>query len=444
MRRLSLMVMLLALPVSAPAAPLTADEAVRIALQHSTQIVQAEAGRLTARGDMWNAYAGVLPSVTGGITRSGSYTDKSTGTQAFGVQVFPSSTYRAEGYTTTTSVTGTWGIGRPSAWSNFSAARAGQSAANYSYSAARADVAYATRSQFYQVVQAMHQVGVNDQALRLARDSERRVRAMYEVGSVSKSDLLKAQVATSQAELDSLTAVNNVVNQRILLAQQMGQPESRVAEVDSTLSEAGVPVDQAEILAEAKKSRPDIRAAEANARASELDLRAARWERLPYLAVSGSWTPETRRSSKFFSSPSADTATSSFSKTTGSYGGSVSLNLDIFQLTTQAQVDAARGRMLTARETRDALLRNLEGEVHQAVLAYEQALEGVELANRTVASAAENQNLVQQKYNVGSATILDLIDSQVQLQRAQTTLVAAQASVRVAEDQLDRVRGRTP
>jgi outer membrane protein TolC len=58
-----------------------------------------------------------------------------------------------------------------------------------------------------------------------------------------------------------------------------------------------------------------------------------------------------------------------------------------------------------------------------------------------VESARENLNLVQQKYNVGSATILDLIDSQVSLLRAASELVSALADIRIAEAAVDRVRG---
>ena len=64
------------------------------------------------------------------------------------------------------------------------------------------------------------------------------------------------------------------------------------------------------------------------------------------------------------------------------------------------------------------------------------------LARQTLESATENLNLVQQKYNVGSATILDLIDSQVQYNRAQSDLVSALASIRVSEATLERVRGK--
>ena len=98
--------------------------------------------------------------------------------------------------------------------------------------------------------------------------------------------------------------------------------------------------------------------------------------------------------------------------------------------------------MVRARETRDGLNRNLEGEVRQTLLDYQLAVERQSLGRRTVESASENLNLVQQKYNVGSATILDLIDAQVQLQRAQSDLVSALADIRIAEAALDRVRGK--
>ena len=64
------------------------------------------------------------------------------------------------------------------------------------------------------------------------------------------------------------------------------------------------------------------------------------------------------------------------------------------------------------------------------------------MARRGLESATENLKLTQEKYNVGSATILDLIDAQVSLQRAQSDTVVGLAAIRVAEAQLNRVRGR--
>lgn len=440
MRRSMLCLVVLTLAVRANAAPLTADDAVKLALQHNTQIVSSEASVLTARAGMWSAYSGVLPHVVAGVSRSGAYTP--TGL-ANGTQY----SWDAESYGTTESVTGSWGVGDVSAWSTWSSARSGMKAAACSQANTRAGVALQARTQFYGVVQAMHLAGVNAQALRVARDNEKRVRAMYEVGSVSKSDVLKAEVATSQAVVDSLTADHAVTTQRIALASLLGMGEASLGEVDSSFAVSVATVDAAALLAEARRNRPDLCGAAADLRAAELALRSARWSRLPSLSLSGGWTPDTRSTAKVFGNASHTLylpSASGASESKGSVKGAVALNWNAFDgFATDARVASARARLLTSQETHDALTRNLEGEVHQVVLGYQEAVERLDLARRTVASAAENQNLVQQKYNVGSATILDLIDSQVQLQRAQSSLVSAQAAIRIAEAQIAHVRGRS-
>ena len=435
MRRLILVPLLALVAGRAAAATLTADEAVKIALQHNTQVINSQASLLDARSGMWRAYSGVLPTLSASIARTGTFTHEAHGF----VYDTLGNVYKADAHdgatrSTTQSLTSRWNVLDLSSWTGWSSARQGQRAADYGVAATRASVVLATKTQFYTVVQAMHLATVNTQALKLARDSERRVRAMFEVGSVSKSDLLKAQVATSQAELDSLTADHDVTGQRILLAEQLGLPEAQLAEVDSVLSSDAPPVDGAAVLAEARTARPDLRAADASLRAAELGLRSAHFARLPYVAATGSYTPDTRSMAKGdpFSRESK-----------GITSASLSLNLDLFDgFAMDANVATARAQLLRARETRDALLRNLESEVHRALLGYQEAIERTALANRTVESATENENLLQQKYNVCSATILDLVDSQVQLQRAQVSLVSALAAIRVAEATLDQVRGR--
>lgn len=425
MRRAFLVVIALAVvsPLAAAAAPMTADDAVKIALQRSASLVQANAAVDGAGAGLWGAYAGVLPRVTGSMSRSGSAID-------------PPYDYD---HGKAGTVSGTWSIVSLSNWASVAGARANMSAAKLDRAAARADVVLATKRQFYEVVKSMHLSRVSSQALRLARDDERRVRALFEVGSVSKSDLLKAQVRTSQSELDSLLANHAVLAQRIGLARQIGVSEESLGEIDSTLTASRVPVDAAEVLADAKARRPDVRAASAGLRSAEFGMRSAQLARLPELGATGSWTASNP------GSPVPDaTIPGLYTGRDWSHSkrGTISLSMPLFDLSVEAGIARARSSLRLARETRDAVLRNLDGEVRQVVLSYQEAVEREALARRTVESAGENLNLVQQKYNVGSATILDLIDSQVQYQSAQSSLVSALAAIRVAEASLDRVRGR--
>ncbi len=432
-------------PGDATAEILTADRAVQVALQKSTQSVQAEASVLDARASLLGAYSGLLPNLSASATRSGSWTDHSQGSSAFGIQSFPFNTYDSEGYVTTPTVRAGWSVLNLSSWTSFRAAGAGLKAARHQRNSARSDIALGVRRQFYEVVQAVQIARVNTDALQLSRDDERRVRALFEVGSVSKSDVLKAQVRTAQSELDSLTSGHAVTVQRIALASALGIREQEMGDIDTVLTSEVRDIDERELLREAARSRPDLLAADAEARAAHSAVRAAKFLRLPSLRLDGDVTFNRRSTSKSEEDIGSGTrvAQGSFSETDRDIGAAVSLNWNVFDgLATDSRIASARSRYLRSKEAADALHRNLESEVHQTVLTFREAVERDRVARRGLESADENLNLTQQKYNVGSATILDLIDAQVQLQRARSQQVAALASIRVAEAALDRVRGR--
>ena len=442
-----------ALVIGAPATaqPLTADGAVQRALARGSLAVQADASVLDARGGLYSAYSGVLPRLSASLTRSGSWVEDRTGTQVFGSVPFSSTTIEAENYSTTPTLSGSWNVLNLSSLSSLRSARSSLDAARHRRIATRQDIALETRRQFYDVVRSIKLADVASQSLRLALDDERRVRALFDVGSVSRSDLLSAQVRTAQAQLDSLAARNAVTNQRILLADALGVAEAELGELDTVLVVNPRVFDEASVLAEAERARPDLRAAESELRAARSGVTAARLARLPYVTVGASADFGPRSSGRTVVPaedslgvviPGVEEEFTSGSETDRSIGASVSLNWDFFDgLATDARNASARARLLRATASRDALSRNLAAEVRQALLAHREALERETLSRRALAAAEENLKLTQQKYNVGSATVLELIDAQVQLQRAQSDLVSALAAIRVAEAQVDRVRG---
>jgi len=450
MRRLGLSVgrMLSVLGVlwaaGAAAEPLTAEQAVQMALQKNTQIVQAEAAVLDARGGLYGAYAGVLPSLRGSLSRFNSITRgrQDAGVEFIGGMPFfnrTSSGFEAHG--TTPSVSGSWSVLDVSSWTGLSAARNTLKAANRSRQAARNDVALSARRQFYEVVKSVRLAQVATGALRLARDDERRVHALFEVGSVSRGDLLKAQVRTAQSELDSLTAQQVVLNQRIGLASLVGLPEAGLGEVDTVLTTEVQTFDEPALVSEAAKARPDILAAESDLISARASLNAARFARLPYVTASGQVLLGTE--SRSVSTVNGFVLPGFRTETDRSLSGSIAVNLNLFDgFATEARIASARARVMRAQEARDALRRNLESEVHQALIAHREAVERDRVARRAAESATENLKLTQEKYNIGSATILELIDAQVQLQRVQSDGVSALAAIRVAEAQIQRVRGR--
>jgi len=436
----SLVAAVLACAGVATAEPLTADQAVAIALKQNPSVILAKADVLSARASLYSSYSGVLPTVSAGITRNVSRTEKSKGSQVFGNAVVPSSSDLSETYGTSPTISGTWSILDLSNLKGVQSAKHGMKAAQLSEKSTRQLAVLDVRRQFYAVVQQVRLALVADAALKLARDNERRVRALFEVGSVARNDLLRARVSTSQSELDSLTTHQQVVVQRDLLASLIGVPEAQMGEVDTALVVAPRTYDHAVVLEEATKQRPDILASEAELSAAKSGLTSANFARLPYVTVGGSATFSPSSSNKTVTS--GDTTFTSHSSADRVMSGRVAVNLDIFTgFATESRIASARARVLRAEENRNALRRNLVAEVNETLISYQAAVEADRVALDAFDSAMENLKLIQQKYNVGSATILDLIDAQVQATRAAADRQRTLAAIRVAEAQVDRVRG---
>jgi outer membrane protein len=423
-------------------APLTADRAVRLALERNSQVINANADVLSARSTAYGAWSAVLPSVSASLTRSGSQIRHQRGMTVVGGQfTVPTTTPEYDSYSTTPEVGGAWSVLNLSSLANVAAASAGLQSAQWQRRATRNSVALQARQQFYEVVKAVKLLEVNDHALQLARDNERRVRVLFEVGSVSRSDLLKTQVQTAQSQLDSIAAVQALLEQRNALAGFIGVAESQLGEVDTVLTVSPMEYDEVAVLREAEQNRPDLQAARTALSSSRSGVWATRLSWLPYVTLAGSAVYDPFSDSKTFDEDGIPT--SAHSEYDRRVSGSVALNWDFLDgLSKSAASAGARARLARAQSAYDVLRRDLAGEVHQATLTYQQALASERLASTAVASATENMKLTQQKYNVGSATILDLIDAQVQLQRAESQRVSALALIRVAEARLDQVRGR--
>lgn len=424
---------------SARAEVLTADRAVELALERSSRVIQARADVLAARASLYGAYSGVLPSVNASLDHRYSRDLGSGGTRYIGTTPFVSSPTDSRGYSVSPTLSGQWSVFDLSAIQSLRSARSGMKASHLSEKSARQLVALDTRTRFYEVVRSVRLATVASSALRLAKDDERRVRALFEVGSVSRSDLLKAQVRSSQSQLDSIRAAQTVVSQRNVLAQTIGVPEAQLGEVDTTLAVTPVDVDESALRAEAAQARPDLQAADAELRAARSNVSAANYRRLPAVVVNGSAAFNERSNFKLTDPPLPPSTT----RTDRSYAGSIGISMPIFSgMATESRIASAQASLRRAEDARNTLYRDLDAEVHLGVLQYRQALAQYEVASQAVASAEENLKLTQQKYNVGSSTILDLIDAQVQLQRAQSDAVSALATIRVAEAQLNRIRGR--
>src|SRR5262249_22551432 len=152
----------------------------------------------------------------------------------------------------------------------------------------------------------------------------------------------------------SITATHQIAIQRDALATQMGVPTSEIGEVDTVLVATPETHDEAALLAEATRNRPDILAADASLRSARAAHTAARLSRLPYITMSGQATFKAKSTRKV-----SGLAGSLPSSTDHTLGAEVAVNWDIFNLAAvDARVASTRASLDRAQANLDALRRN--------------------------------------------------------------------------------------
>jgi outer membrane protein TolC len=269
--------------------------------------------------------------------------------------------------------------------------------------------------------------------VQLRRDQLKRTQALFELGSVARGDVLKQQVTVSQAELDDIAAEQNIVVQRALLAAVVGLETGEPVEIDTTLTEVRIEADSVAVLRDAFEQRPELAEFRARLRAAQANLGAAQAGRYPSFGAGYQYTFRTPGFASSFNE------IDNFDQSSGY----LSLSWALFDgLFSKGRIREARAQKLQAQYALRQTELAVVVEVQQALQAATQASEQIQVARAGLDAAEEDLKLTQEKYNVGSATVIELIDSQVALTRAQVQYINAVADAHVAEMQLARARGQ--
>lgn len=299
--------------------------------------------------------------------------------------------------------------------------------------------------QYWDAIEAREAIRVDEQAVELARKSYEHDKQALDLGAISKLDIYQSetQVAERQRAL-----VQAEFQYKVLLdglRQLIGADlDPKFRNVDLVLDDeaallpdksAILPFDQA--LAAALKARPEAVAASAAITVDDLNARSSRDQLLPQLDLSvqgGSSGPG-------FNQLGVGSVVGLTSNTPlpglgptlqqvlqfkyPTYGFSVTGTFPFHNSSAQASLADA----LVSR-TRDKYRQRQVQE--QITLDVRQALHSIDLADATIGAAVrardlarENVDAEQQKYQLGSITAFELLDSQSRLANAESALVTA-------------------
>jgi len=415
---------------------LTVDQAVRIALERNQDLLTSGENINAASGQQKQAWQRYLPT----FSASGSFSHNLNQTGFFdpttGLIVTGSQDNYGIRYVLSQNLIDIASI------RSISAAGKAVEASKLTHEFTRSDLVLGTKQQYYVLLAAQDLASVNDSALVLSQRELKRTESLFELGMVAKSDVLKAQVRVSNSKLDVIRSHGNLVDERSKMARVLGQSPTDDLRASDQLTEAPVVIDSIAIFQEALANRPDLQAALKAWEAAKLEASATKAGFLP--TVFGQVGYSNQNSSGFqpfsgFSLPPEDPRRPS--RTAG-----IGISFPLFEgiWGRNGQIQTAQARAEQGRYAYEKKKLDVEVEVRGAINTGQQANEGVAVAKGGLVSAEEDLKLSQEKYNVGSGTILDLLDAQVNLQKARQQYVVALTTARIAEAQIERARGARP
>jgi outer membrane protein TolC len=246
-------------------------------------------------------------------------------------------------------------------------------------------------------------------------------------GIGTKLDTTRAEVQLARQRQALLVAGNQRDLARLALLRAIGADYDAEVELTDDWTRPAAPVlPLGQALAAARRERLELSVLDRQLRVADLNLEAAKAEKLPTIAAQAQGTESGNRLSQL-----------DWSRTIGA-----TVNVPIF---TGRRIEA---RVAEARALRDQIVlqrgdveRQVEQEVRQALLGYENARSRVELASQSVQLAQDELELASDRFKNGIASSIEVDNAQTSLAAARDSRIEALADEAQARFDLARATG---
>jgi outer membrane protein TolC len=406
---------------------LTLDDCIEIALEKRASIIQARGSARYAGAEKLSALGAMLPSVSAGYGYSrGKETNIENPTS-------PDKKEQKSGPSKTLSLSLGLSVFDPANWFSYAAASAAKASAELDVLASEQDLIQSVKIAYYAYLAAQQNLTVQEEAAQRAEEQLKLIQSRYELGSASKSDVLKQKVQFGTDQLALLRAKDGVVEYEASLAYTIGLDPREKYEfsADYRVQELSITLDEA--IGVSLTHNPSLLAGEKSADQAKHNLRAAKSNYLPTLSVSYDMS----RFNGTLGYPNE------FDYSSHSRDWGFRISYPIFNgFVREQQVTAAsvsrNNALAQLADTRNFTVTTVKTTHFEVAQLGTQR----EVSQENVAAAEEDLRITQEKYNLGAATILDLLNAQVSLKEAQVALIQVQFDLNLAIARLENAMGK--
>jgi outer membrane protein TolC len=414
------------------AAPLTRDEAVRLALAQTSAFETARYAELIAAEDVKQSRVAFLPRIT--LPSTVIYNSPTLGPVAPGTPraerfSFISANAVVE-YQTVAGASGDIDLaGRLRAALRRSVALL--EAARAGTEIARRTLIQAVDDAYYGMALATAKRRSSELSLATTEELARITQLMFAAGEVAEVDVIRArlQVAARRDELDQARVAETVAagGLRVLTGYDFATP-IEVLDLTSALPDTA---DIDRFAASAVSARPEFTQFDAQQRAAEQDAKAARAERLPQLSysINAGFDTESLRPDPLHDHMGVL--------------ATVSLTIPIFDWgASRSREQQARLRARSLQSERDLTVRSFTQQFYAARSQALSAASRYQFLSQSVADAERNVQASIARYRSGEAQIIEVTDAQSTLAAQRAALSQALFDYQQARSKLLQVTGQ--
>ena len=291
------------------------------------------------------------------------------------------------------------------------------------------------RIAFYDILRNQSDVAVHEQAVSFLTEQVKNEQARLEVGTGQKLNVLRAEVNRALEQSALVDARNRLRNSYLRLSELLSIPYpindgQAPFDIDGTLTYEKTTLELDDCLSRALTQRPELTARENDINVQKKQLIVDRSSVLPHVDLFAGYdvvsTPDRLQSADHYDG----------------YIGGVAVSWNLFDgFATKGRMNATRARADAAEISYDAIHRSIEADVLRAYRDLQRSDENIQTQTANVQLATDSQKLATANFGLGLTSQLELLQSRLDLTRAQVAELSARFEYNAALARLERAMG---
>jgi len=423
-----LLIMLIGQILAYGAEKLSLEDCLNLARQKNPDLRLSEKQMQSAQEAVRGSYSSILPNVS-----MRSYANRST--QGPSEYIWNNMSF-LKGDTTTAYYSATFSIQQNlydggKWWNQIKLAKGTVQSTQWEVNRTQQGIIENVTEKFYAVLKAQELLKVYEMTLKNSQEQLKKTEEMFKIGQVAKKDLFKAQVREGNDRLNVIQQKSRLEIALTNLKVAIGiEPSYKMEVYEESYIKPEV-YDKAVAEQKALENNPEMKSLMIGKTNSQLSYKIAKGDLFP--SVNGSFA-YTRGGSELSRIYELDKWWNTSLNLNISYplfeGFGRKANIQRKKIDYQSYDDQIEKKKL-----------EITSQVESLILAINTYMEMIAVNEINLLSAQEDLRLAQEMYRLNSATILDVLDAQVALTKAQSDLVTTKYDAKIYEVQLAYLMG---